>query len=68
MCYFLYFMICSPNHPFLQGGLFRFFMEPRVYTRICILLLYTIIFAMLFDVGALLYNPFGARDIDINVS
>lgn len=39
--------------------------EPRFYTSVLFLLLYTTMFALLFDVCAVLYNPFGPRDIDV---
>ena len=41
------------------------FTEPRLYMDMVILYLYTTIFAMLFDVCAMLYCPFGPRDFDI---
>ena len=41
------------------------FTEPRLYVDMIILYLYTTIFAMLFDVCAMLYCPFGPRDFDI---
>ena len=44
------------------------FIEPRLYCDILILYAYTLIFSHLFVVCALLYNPFGPRDIDIPVS
>ena len=44
------------------------FIEPRLYCDILVLHAYTLIFSLLFDVCALLYNPFGPRDIDIPVS
>jgi len=47
------------------GGIFT---EPRLYCSAVILFFYNMIFAMLFDVCALLYNPFGARDFDVKVS
>jgi len=40
--------------------------EPRTYMQVVILFLYTTIYAMLFDVCGLLYNPFGPREIDVN--
>jgi len=36
-----------------------------MYVEVLVLFLYTTIYAMLFDVCALLYNPFGPREIDI---
>ena len=44
------------------------FTEPRLYCDILILHVYTLIFSQLFDVCALLYNPFGSRGIDVPVS
>ena len=41
---------------------------PQLFCDIIVLYAYTLIFSLLFDVCALLYNPFGARDIDIPVS
>merc|ERR1711862_39384 len=38
---------------------------PRFYVEVLVLFLSTTTYAMIFDVGAMLYNPFGARDIDI---
>lgn len=46
-----------------KGGVLR---EPRAYIQVFCLFLYTTIYAMLFDVCGLLYNPFGPRDVDIN--
>ena len=46
----------------------KVFTQPRFYCDILILHAYTLIFSQLFDVCALLYNPFGPRDIDIPVS
>uniref|UniRef100_A0A7S1BGC9 Uncharacterized protein n=1 Tax=Corethron hystrix TaxID=216773 RepID=A0A7S1BGC9_9STRA len=40
--------------------------EPGMWAEVVVLFLYTSVLAMLFDVCALLYNPFGSRDIDIN--
>ena len=51
-----------------DAGGFKVFTEPRLYMSIVVLYLFTTIFAMLFDVCALLYNPFGPRDFDIKVS
>lgn len=48
-----------------DAGGFKVFTEPRLYMSIVVLYLFTTIFAMLFDVCALLYNPFGPRDFDI---
>ena len=39
--------------------------EPRLYTELLLLLLLTTMFALLLDVCAVLYNPFGPREIDI---
>ena len=44
------------------------FTEPRLYCDILILHVFTLIFSQLFDVCALLYNPFGSRGIDVPVS
>jgi len=46
-----------------EGGILR---EPRTYIQVFCLFLYTTIYAMLFDVCGLLYNPFGPREVDIN--
>jgi hypothetical protein len=40
--------------------------EPRMYLDVFVLFFYTCIYAMLFDLCALLYNPFGPRMIDIH--
>ena len=42
----------------------KIWIQPRFYLSVLFLLLYTTIFAMLFDVCTILYNPFGPRDID----
>lgn len=39
--------------------------HPKMFVEIVTLLLYTTIYAMLFDVCSILYNPFGPRNIDI---
>ena len=39
--------------------------EPRFYIAIVFFLLYMTMFALLFDVCSLLYNPFGPRGIDV---
>jgi len=39
--------------------------EPNIYVEIFILFTYNMIFAMLFDLCSALYNPFGARPIDL---
>ena len=41
------------------------FSEPRLYMDMIIMYLYTTIYALLFDVCAKLYCPFGPRDFDI---
>jgi len=46
-----------------KGGVLR---EPTTYIQVFCLFLYTTIYAMLFDVCGLLYNPFGPRDVDVN--
>lgn len=43
----------------------KIWVQPRFYISVLFLLLYTTMFALLFDVCAILYNPFGPRDIDI---
>jgi len=45
---------------------FAVYAEPGMWAEVVVLFLYSSILAMLFDVCALLYNPFGGRDIDIN--
>ena len=40
--------------------------EPKMYVQVLGLFLYLTIYGMLFDMCTLLYNPFGAREIDIN--
>lgn len=46
------------------GGL-DVFTEPRLYCAVIILYMYTSIFAMLFDICTLLYNPFGCKDYHV---
>lgn len=46
-----------------RGGVWR---EPRMYVQVLGLFLFLTIYAMLFDVCGLLYNPFGPREIDID--
>ena len=47
------------------GSLFIVWTKPRMYIEVILLYLYTSIYAMMFDVCSLLYNPFGPRAIDI---
>ena len=47
-----------------SGGL-SIWTEPRMYVELLILISYTTIYAMLFDVCTIMYNPFGPRTIDI---
>ncbi len=47
------------------GSLFIVWTKPRMYIEVILLYLYTFIYAMMFDVCSLLYNPFGPRAIDI---
>ncbi len=47
-----------------SGGL-SIWTEPRMYVELLILISYTTIYAMLFDVCTIMYNPFGPRNIDI---
>ena len=39
--------------------------HPKMFVEIVTLFLYTTIYAMLFDVCSILYNPFGPRNVDI---
>lgn len=48
-----------------DAGGFAVFTEPRMWAYILIVYLYTMIYAMLFDVCGLMFNPFGPRKFDI---
>ena len=50
---------------FDAGGGLLIWKEPRMYVEVLLLYLFTSIFAVLFDVTTILYNPFGPRSIDI---
>jgi len=45
---------------------YAIYAEPGMWAEVVVLFLYSSVLAMLFDVCALLHNPFGGRDIDVN--
>ena len=47
------------------AGGFSVWLEPRMYVEVISLVLYTTVYAMLFDICTLLHNPFGPRGMDI---
>eukprot|EP00592_Proboscia_alata_P022887 CAMPEP_0194424768 /NCGR_PEP_ID=MMETSP0176-20130528/24079_1 /TAXON_ID=216777 /ORGANISM="Proboscia alata, Strain PI-D3" /LENGTH=507 /DNA_ID=CAMNT_0039234743 /DNA_START=142 /DNA_END=1665 /DNA_ORIENTATION=- len=48
-----------------DSGGFKIWLEPKMYVEVIILLIWSGLYAMLFDACTLLYNPFGSRSIDI---
>jgi len=48
-----------------ESGGYLVWKEPRMYMELIGLYLYSAIFAMLFDISTVMYNPFGPQVIDI---